>query len=418
MVSDTDLFISYGVLMTAALVPIYFGSYASLETPKSTRELKREAKKKKKAARKAAAATSDSDDSDDDDGWGSDSDDDDGETMTERLTSSDAWLFPVMGSAVLFGMFLVFKYINKEYVNMLLGVYFGLVGCFAVSKVFVAVTKAATPRSLWKRLPAFRFSLQQRGQGEILRARFTHVDVGLFILSAVLNGVYMVTKNWIISNLLALSLALNAISLMSLDSFRTGAIMLGGLFLYDIFWVFGTPVMVTVARNFDAPIKIVWPKNILDALAALRAGGEVPRLQMTMLGLGDIVIPGVFVALALRYDQTVAAQRTPSIGFTRSYTRFAKPYFAATLLAYVLGLATTMAVMHVFKAAQPALLYLSPACVGAIAITSLVRGEFKEVWAWTEDDGSEGEGSEGREDEKKPARSNKKKDELKKRKDK
>lgn len=29
-----------------------------------------------------------------------------------------------------------------------------------------------------------------------------------------------------------------------------------GLFVYDIFWVFFTPVMVSVAKSFDAPIKV------------------------------------------------------------------------------------------------------------------------------------------------------------------
>jgi hypothetical protein len=29
-----------------------------------------------------------------------------------------------------------------------------------------------------------------------------------------------------------------------------------GLFFYDIFWVFFTPVMVSVAKSFDAPIKV------------------------------------------------------------------------------------------------------------------------------------------------------------------
>ena len=32
--------------------------------------------------------------------------------------------------------------------------------------------------------------------------------------------------------------------------------MLWGLFFYDIFWVFGTDVMVTVAKLADAPIKL------------------------------------------------------------------------------------------------------------------------------------------------------------------
>ena len=56
-----------------------------------------------------------------------------------------------------------------------------------------------------------------------------------------------------------------------------------GLFFYDIFWVFGTEVMVSVATQFDAPIKLLFPRNIFD----------LPNSKMTMLGLGDIVIPGM-----------------------------------------------------------------------------------------------------------------------------
>ncbi|QHO47680.1 Signal peptide peptidase [Arachis hypogaea] len=29
-----------------------------------------------------------------------------------------------------------------------------------------------------------------------------------------------------------------------------------GLFVYDIFWIFFTPVMVSAAKSFDAPIKV------------------------------------------------------------------------------------------------------------------------------------------------------------------
>lgn len=39
-----------------------------------------------------------------------------------------------------------------------------------------------------------------------------------------------------------------------------GAVLLSGLFVYDIFWVFGTPVMVTVAKSLDAPIKLLFPR--------------------------------------------------------------------------------------------------------------------------------------------------------------
>lgn len=391
MSGDRDLFIAYGVLMAGAVAPIYFGSFSSLRTPKTTRDILKAAKKK----RKSGTETDDSDSGSESD---SDSEEDD---MLDRVTSSDAMWFPIMGSAVLFGLFLIFKYLNKEYINLLLSFYFGFVGCLALSQALVASSRTIVGRELWSKLPNFRLSLDQRGHGRLFKLSFTTVHVALIAVSALLVGFYIVTKNWIISNLLALSLSLNAIALMSLDSFRTGAIMLGGLFVYDIFWVFATPVMVSVARNFDAPIKIVWPKNFLDACSALLAREPLPKLQFTMLGLGDIVIPGIFVALALRYDQLVASEAKPSASFTKSYTRFDKPYFRATLAAYVAGLATTMGVMHFFKAAQPALLYLSPACTGAVFLTAAVRGEFKQVWSWTDGEEEEKE----KEDEKKGRRS-------------
>jgi minor histocompatibility antigen H13 len=70
-----------------------------------------------------------------------------------------------------------------------------------------------------------------------------------------------------------------------------------------------------------------------------------------MLGLGDVVIPGCFIALALRYDYHRYSKTTQKASFT-------KPYFYAALVSYIIGLVTTMTVMHIFKSAQPALLYL------------------------------------------------------------
>lgn len=73
-----------------------------------------------------------------------------------------------------------------------------------------------------------------------------------------------------------------------------------------------------------------------------------------MLGLGDVIVPGIFIALSLRYDY-YRFLKSNSSALAKPYP---KPYFYAALTAYVLGLVTTMTVMHVFRAAQPALLYL------------------------------------------------------------
>ena len=39
-----------------------------------------------------------------------------------------------------------------------------------------------------------------------------------------------------------------------------------GLFFYDVFWVFFTPVMVSVAKNFEAPIKLLFPRYLVDGV--------------------------------------------------------------------------------------------------------------------------------------------------------
>lgn len=62
-------------------------------------------------------------------------------------------------------------------------------------------------------------------------------------------------QHWIANNLFGLAFAINGIEFLSLNSVTTGCTLLGGLFVYDIFWVFGTNVMVTVAKSFEAPIK-------------------------------------------------------------------------------------------------------------------------------------------------------------------
>ena len=63
-----------------------------------------------------------------------------------------------------------------------------------------------------------------------------------------------------------------------------------------------------------------------------------------MLGLGDIVIPGVFVSLALRFDYLSAIERALKAGtgglIPTPKQMYQQPYFTAVLLSYIIGLAT------------------------------------------------------------------------------
>ena len=93
---------------------------------------------------------------------------------------------------------------------------------------------------------------------------FTTQDIIVLVGSAVIGVWYFLKKHWVANNLFGLAFAINGVELLHLNKVVTGCILLGGLFFYDIFWVFGTNVMVTVAKSFEAPIKLVFPQDLLE----------------------------------------------------------------------------------------------------------------------------------------------------------
>merc|ERR1712215_137220 len=126
-----------------------------------------------------------------------------------------------------------------------------------------------------------------------------------------------------------------------------------------------------------APIKLVFPQDLLE--------NGLNASNFAMLGLGDIVIPGIFIALLLRYDM--------------SLKRNSNFYFYATFIAYLAGLLLTIFVMHVYKHAQPALLYLVPSCLGAPMLLALAKGEVMTLMNYEDEPVQPVEEEEGDEDE-------------------
>merc|ERR1712100_197175 len=116
----------------------------------------------------------------------------------------------------------------------------------------------------------------------------------------------------------------------------TGAIMLIGLFFYDIFWVFGSKsvfgsnVMVTVATKVEGPITLLFPRR-LDGCG---------DLSNSMLGLGDIVVPGIFIAFLAKWDAVKIGEKAAD-----SFV-----YLNWCMVAYILSLVTTVGIMLVFNA--------------------------------------------------------------------
>ncbi|MFQ6663216.1 hypothetical protein Gotur_030820 [Gossypium turneri] len=288
---------------------------------------------------------------------------------SETMSKEHAMRFPFVGSAMLLSLFLLFKFLSKDLVNAVLTCYFFVLGIIALSATILPALKHFLPKHwnedhiIW-RFPFFRcrsahwnmLNANFFGRFLTFEIEFTRSQIIAAIPGTFFCAWYASQKHWLANNILGLAFCIQGIEMLSLGSFKTGAILLAGLFVYDIFWVFFTPVMVSVAKSFDAPIKLLFPT------------ADTAR-PFSMLGLGDIVIPGIFVALALRFDVSRGK---------------GSQYFKSAFLGYTVGVVLTIVVMNWFQAAQPALLYIVPAVIGFLAAHCVWNGDVKPLLEFDE----------------------------------
>ncbi|KAH7175554.1 signal peptide peptidase-domain-containing protein [Dactylonectria macrodidyma] len=278
-------------------------------------------------------------------------------------------------------------------------------------------------RSLLTRNWVVKFEVHGVGK-EKGKIKFAHMVAMLMSVATAI--IYTTTTSPFLSNTLGYGMCYGSFLLLSPTDYLTSTLVLVGLFFYDIVMVFYTPYMVTVATKLDVPIKLTFE-------AAQRK---------SILGLGDIVVPGMVIALALRFDLWMhymrkikyettdlkLIEKDPSSGaiVTRNEvkhrevkaryvnvkgnwgdslwvrgtmflsgpkqsppaleaSRFPKTYFYASMVGYMLGMVATLTMLLVFKRGQPALLYLVPGVLGSLWLTGLVRGEIRQMWTYTED---------------------------------
>lgn len=215
------------------------------------------------------------------------------------------------------------------------------------------------------------------------------------ITIAVIWGVYRNEERWIwiLQDLLGIAFCLNFMKTISLSNFKICVILLSLLLVYDVFFVFITPfftkngvsIMVQVALGPDASGEKT-QGNMVEVPAEPQAPSEklpvvmrVPRfsawaqnlcgMQFSILGYGDIIVPGLLVAYCSRFDVWIHSSK--------------KIYFLSCCIAYLLGMITTFAVMLLSGMGQPALLYLVPFTLITSAVVAGCRGEMKQFWAGT-----------------------------------
>ncbi|XP_020835841.1 signal peptide peptidase-like 2A isoform X2 [Phascolarctos cinereus] len=179
---------------------------------------------------------------------------------------------------------------------------------------------------------------------------------------------------WILQDLLGMAFCLNLIKTLKLPNFKACVILLVLLLIYDVFFVFITPfitkngesIMIEVAAgpfgsNEKLPVVIKVPRLIyFSAMSVCLA-------PVSILGFGDIIVPGLLVAYCRRFDIHVGS----SI------------YYVSCVIAYAVGMLLTFIVLILMKQGQPALLYLVPCTLITVVIVAWRRKEIKKIWKGT-----------------------------------
>ncbi|KAL3856194.1 hypothetical protein ACJMK2_010972 [Sinanodonta woodiana] len=229
--------------------------------------------------------------------------------------------------------------------------------------------------------------------------RFTAAELMSFFLSFFIVCIWVLTGHWLLMDALGMGLCVAFIALVRLPSLKVSTLLLVGLLIYDVFWVFfssyifSANVMVKVAtRPAENPVGIFAKKLHLTGLVRdapkLSLPGKLvfPSMQnsshFSMLGLGDIVMPGLLLCFVLRYDAYKRSQLTsvemgvpPPPNYVQKIT-----YFHCSLIGYFLGLLTATVSSEVFKAAQPALLYLVPFTLLPLLTMAYLKGDLRRMW--------------------------------------
>ncbi|XP_075549037.1 signal peptide peptidase-like 2B isoform X2 [Dermacentor variabilis] len=177
-------------------------------------------------------------------------------------------------------------------------------------------------------------------------------------------------QSWILQDLLGVAFSINMLKTLRLPNLMICSVLLVLLFFYDIFFVFVTPfltmkgesIMVEVAKGGNTqeqlPMVLRVPHFNNESLSVCFG-------QFSLLGFGDILVPGLLVAYCHGFDLLTTRSRL---------------YFFTGTLFYGVGLVLTFIALYLMRTPQPALLYLVPATLLPTICIAWCRGQLADIW--------------------------------------
>ncbi|KAL5711596.1 Signal peptide peptidase-like 3 [Ranunculus cassubicifolius] len=174
---------------------------------------------------------------------------------------------------------------------------------------------------------------------------------------------------WIGQDVLGICLMITVLQTARLPNIKVATVLLCCAFVYDIFWVFISPlfftesVMIAVARGGN------------DTGESIPMLLRIPRFTdpwggYNMIGFGDILFPGLLIAFSFRYDR-------------KNKKGVCTGYFLWLMVGYGIGLFLTYLGLYLMDGhGQPALLYLVPCTLGPVVMLGSLRGELRHLWTY------------------------------------
>lgn len=138
------------------------------------------------------------------------------------------------------------------------------------------------------------------------------------------------------------------------------------------------PVSQTITKKLDLPVKLLFPRNLF-LNKSFMAGGDN---DFIMLGLGDMAIPGMLLALIICFDHRKKRDYNDSDFLLRGRGCGSdnNKYIWHGIGGYAVGLIIALSMGVLTKSPQPALLYLVPSTLGPVSLIAWIRNDFGELW--------------------------------------
>lgn len=174
-------------------------------------------------------------------------------------------------------------------------------------------------------------------------------------ISIILLILWAITQHWMITNFVTFCMCVTGIAFIKIHQIQIVLIIAIGFLLYDVWWVFISPFF--------------FGKSVME-VAAVSMVSKIPAAfssqsddHMSLIGAGDIVIPGMVLDFLIRFDHI-----------------YETSLFEVGYIGYIIGVMISWIMSSIMERGQPALLWIFPSVLIPVFIFAIIQQKFWILW--------------------------------------